>query len=267
MSRSLRMLNQLSKKWNFRTLEMASHIAGIKAFKDRIPWFSEKGLNISCLPINEDIEAPEGVVLPVQLLYDFIERASHRVKVDFCPCRRAMECKRYPVETGCLMMGRAALEIHPTVGREVGVEEAKEHARQAISRGLVPFVGKARVDNIVFGIRNKKQLLSVCFCCECCCISRYARHVPARLRADNVRRLEGLTVTVGEECDACGACVKKCFLQEIEIVDGRAVIGEGCAGCGRCATVCKRDAITLSLENPDFMEAARSRIEELVDIS
>lgn len=123
-------------------------------------------------------------------------------------------------------------------------------------------MGKVRIDNLVFGIKDKKHLLSTCFCCECCCISRFARHVPHEIRSELVMRLDGLTIEVTDDCDGCGACAKRCFLQEIEIVDGRAVIGEG---CGRCATVCKRDAITISLDNPAFLEEARSRIEALVD--
>jgi UDP-glucose 4-epimerase len=255
----------LSRPWSFKLLESASHLAAVRAVKHAVPWFTDRGLNISCLPINEDIQLGQDVVLPIQLLHDLIDVASHRVIVDFCACRRAMACRRYPAEIGCLMMGEAALEINRTVGREVTAAEAREHLELAVSNGLVPFVGKARIDNVVFGIRNKKQLLSTCFCCECCCISRFARHVPPGLRAENIHRLDGLHLEVADSCDGCGACAEHCFLREIEVVDGRAVIGEGCAGCGRCAQVCRRGAISVSLDNPAFIREARDRIESLVD--
>lgn len=258
-------LLRLSRPWSFRLLESASHVAGIRWVKRLLPWFAEDGLNISCLPINEDIRLGDDVVMPVQLLYEFIDAASHRVVVDFCACREAMSCGRYPKEVGCLMMGSAALEIHESVRREVTPAEAREHVDLAMEHGLIPFVGKARIDNIVFGIRNKKQLLSTCFCCECCCISRFARNVPASHRADNVHRLEGLSIEVGEGCDGCGVCAKRCFLESIVIRDGKAHILEGCAGCGRCAKACARGAITVSLDNPAFIDEARSRIEALVD--
>lgn len=246
-------------------LEYASHLAAVRPVKRLVPWFSARGLNVSCLPVNEDIVLGDDVVMPVQLLYDLIDEASHRVIVDFCACREAMSCARYPKERGCLMMGDAALEIHESVRREVTPAEAREHTRLAVEEGLVPFVGKARIDNIVFGVRDNRRLLSVCFCCECCCISRFARNVPASHRTDNVHRLEGLSVGVTDACDGCGACARDCFLEAVEMRGGRAWITEGCAGCGRCAALCPGGAITLTLDNPAFIEEARSRIESLVD--
>jgi UDP-glucose 4-epimerase len=260
MSRSRRQLDMLSRPWSFWMLEKAAPLARFKWAKMLFPGFRDDQLNISVLPVNEDIVAPGDTPLPIQLLEGFIADASHRVLVDHCPCRKALDCRRYSHEIGCLMMGDAALEIDPGIGREVSVEEALEHAHKAVDSGLVPMVGKARVDNLVFGIRDKKTLLSTCFCCECCCISRFARHVPADKRANNVVRLAGLRLEVSDECDGCGACVKRCFLQELKLVDGRAVIPEGCAGCGRCATVCKKGAISIHLDDPAFIEEARERI-------
>jgi UDP-glucose 4-epimerase len=127
-------------------------------------------------------------------------------------------------------------------------------------------MGKARVDNFVFGIKNKMQLLSVCFCCECCSISRFARHVPPEMRAENLNVLQGLSVMVDGECNGCGLCESSCFLRVIHVEEGRAVIGEGCVGCGRCATACRRKAITIALDNPDMVSQVCDRLEELVDI-
>lgn len=262
---SRRRYELLSRPWSFKLLEAASPLAGFKLTKRLIPWFRDHELCTSCLPVNEDIELSEGVVMPINLLCEFIDRASHRVIVEWCACRVAHECKRYPKDVACLMMGDSALEIDPSFRREVGPEEAKRHANLAVEKGLIPFVGKARIDNLVFGIKNKKQLLSVCFCCECCCITRFARHVPPEMRANNVVKLEGLEVKVTGDCDGCGACAERCFLKVIEIRDGKAEIGEGCAGCGRCATVCRRKAIKVSLNNPSFIDEARSRIEAFVD--
>lgn len=265
MGWSRRQMELLSRPWSFHLLERFTFFAAHRSTKRLIPGFRDRDLNISCLPINEDIEVPEGSVLPVQVLYEFIDRASHRVIVEWCPCRRGLGCRRYPDDIGCLMMGKAALEIDPGIRREVTPDEAKEHVGRAMEAGLVPFVGKVLLDNAALGIRNRTQLLSCCLCCECCCISRFARRVPLELREPHITKLAGLSVVVGDSCDGCGACVSRCFLEEITIEDGRAVIGEGCAGCGRCATVCKRDAITVSIDDPEFIEEALGRISALSD--
>jgi UDP-glucose 4-epimerase len=254
------------RPFNWKWFEKAAKFAKFPRLKRYVPWFNKNGLNVYFLPINEDIELAENTAVPVQVLNEMIERVSHRVIIDVCLCRATLDCKNYPHDIGCLMMGRSALEIDPGISREVGVDEAKEHVKKAVDVGLVPFMGKARVDNFVFGIKNKKQLLSVCFCCECCCISRFARHVPVEMRAENLNKLEGLTIEITDDCNGCGACEKICFLQVIEIKDGKAVIGEGCVGCGRCSTVCKRDAIKISLSNPNMVEEVCNNLEGLIDI-
>jgi ferredoxin len=263
--RTRRQFDLLTRPWSFKLLETAAPLAGYPRVKRLIPWFQPHDFTVSCIPINQDIGLPESTPLPAAILEDFITRASHRVIVDYCACRKAFECRRYPAEIGCLMMGSAALQIGPQVSREVSVEEALAHARKAMDAGLIPLVGKVRLDNLVFGIHDNRHMLSTCFCCECCCISRYARHVPASMRSDHIVPLDGLEITVTDDCDGCGACAKRCFLEVITIQDGRAVIGEGCAGCGRCATFCKRDAITITLDNSGFLAEARNRIGALVD--
>jgi UDP-glucose 4-epimerase len=250
---------------NWRWFEALAPTARFRAVKKLVPWYRPNELNVYFLPINRDIELGEDTPMPVEVLHELIDRASHRVVVDRCLCRATLDCERYPADIGCLMMGRSALEISPDIRREVSPEEAKEHVRRAVEAGLVPFCGKARVDNFVFGIRNKRQLLSVCFCCECCSISRFARYVPPAARAENLNVLEGIRVEVGDKCNGCGLCVDSCFLRVIQVVNGRAVIGEGCVACGRCATACRRGAVSISLDNPELVGQVCERIERLVD--
>jgi ferredoxin len=234
--------------------------------KRLIPWYSSEGLSLYSLPVNQDIHLEEGAPVPLDIIYELIDRTSHRVILDRCICRAVLKCEKYPADVGCLMMGRSALEISPGISREASPAEAKEHARRAAEAGLVPFCGKIRVDNFVFGIKNKRQLLSVCFCCECCSITRFARHVPAALRAENLRALEGVRVEVGEKCNGCGDCVEVCFLREMRVESERASIGEGCVACGRCATACRRHAISITLSNPGLVGEVCDHIEEMIDI-
>ena len=206
----------------------------------------------------------ENVPMPVELLDRLIEEASHRVIIEYCWCRKGFGCRDYPVEIGCLMMGESALEAKNFPMREVGVEEAKAHARRAVAAGLVPVVGKARADNFIFKIKDRHRLLSVCFCCECCCITRFSSYVPLKYLEPAFPRPEGVSVSVTDACTGCGKCAGHCFVSAIEVVDGKAVIGGYCRACGRCAGICPNEAVDIRLTDPEFIEKTRERIRSYV---
>jgi UDP-glucose 4-epimerase len=254
-----------SRRWKSRAgtalIRGALRIPGL----DRVhPWLREDKTEAHWLPINTDIIMPEDTPVPLALLERFIEEASHRVIIDYCGCRRGWHCQHYPVEIGCLMMGDSALEIKRFPGREVGVEEAKQHARRAVEAGLVPVVGKVRADNYIFDVKDRSRMLTTCFCCECCCITRYTRYVPLKSLEPLQPRLEGITMTVTDGCTGCGKCVKHCYIQAIEVTGKRAVIGEYCRACGRCASVCPESAISIRIDDPEFLEKTYDRIRSYV---
>jgi UDP-glucose 4-epimerase len=122
-----------------------------------LPWFRSSLTDMRWLPINEDVKLPESAPAPLELLDRLIEEASHRVIFEACGCRIAFQCRRHPIDIGCLLMGDSAIESPPHLRREVGVTEAKEHTRRAVEAGLVPQVGKARVDNYIFGIKDRSR--------------------------------------------------------------------------------------------------------------
>jgi len=216
------------------------------------------------LPINEEIEMAEDMPLPITILDRLIEEASHRVICDFCGCRRAYDCKDYPHEIGCMLMGDSAVNADPAICHEISVEEAKEHTKKAVDAGLVPFVGLAKLDEWIFGIEGKGHLLTVCFCCECCCFTRCFRRVPVKNVKGIMTPLEGIKLEITDDCTGCGTCVKKCYLKAIEIVDGKARRSPYCMYCGRCASVCPNNAIKVSLTDPDYGDRTIERIRSYV---
>jgi UDP-glucose 4-epimerase len=228
------------------------------------PWLRQDKSDMRWIPINADIQMPEDAPVPLEILYRFIEEASHRVIVDYCGCRKGWKCKDYPVEIGCLMMGDSALEITRFPFREVGPDEAREHALKAVEAGLVPIVGKARVDNYIFGVKDHSRMLTVCFCCDCCCITRFTRYLPLRSLDPIWPRLDGISMTVTEKCKGCGKCVERCYIKAIRVQDGKAVIADTCRACGRCAAGCPSKAIEVKIDDPDFVEKAYSRIRSYV---
>ena len=234
-------------------------------FRERMPEFDPKRTDMRWIPINQDIEGAGEMALPEAVLDRLIEKAQHRVIVNFCGCRKASKCQDYPVEIGCLMMGESALQIPLKSSREVGVEEAKAHVRKAIDAGLIPIVGKARIDNDIFMIPDVGKLLTVCLCCECCCITRYSRYATKEIMDGLQRPVDGLSIRVTDDCVGCGRCMSACYLGAIDLQDGKAVIGELCRVCGRCALHCPQHAIKLQLDNPNAVDDVVQRIESMVD--
>lgn len=230
----------------------------------RHPWLRPDKTDMRWLPINADIETPGDMPMPLTILDRLIDEASHRVIYDYCGCRLGYDCKDYPIEVGCLLMGDSAIEGNSRHSREVSPEEAREHARKAVDAGLVPYVGKARIDNALFGIKDRGRMLTVCFCCECCCITRFTRNLPLKQVEPIFVRLEGISIEVGDECRGCGKCAEHCYIKAITIQDKRAVIDEYCRACGRCASVCPNGSIRVRIDEPGYVDETIERIRSYV---
>jgi ferredoxin len=216
--------------------------------------------------INQSIDPPLETVLPSQVVAHFIQGASAHWIMDRCICRQASGCKDYPVELGCLFLGEAALGINPRLGRRVTREEALNHAARCRAAGLVHLVGRNRLDTVWLGVGPGERLLTICNCCPCCCLWRVLPHMTPHIGA-KVQRMPGVSVAVDEHCIGCGTCADgACFVDAIQMVDGRAVIGDGCRGCGRCASLCPQGAIQIVV-NPGGVGSSIHQIAPLVDLS
>ena len=231
--------------------------------RDRIPWMAPDKNSFTYLPINEHLETVQQV-LPPQLVHDFIDDAEHYVVMDKCGCRLARRCEHFTSEVGCLFMGETALKMPHGVSRQVTREQAHAHVERAIEAGLVPMTGKVRIDNFIFLTRDESKLLSVCFCCHCCCMMTSLKHIPAQHLDQVMPRLEGLTIEVTEDCIGCGQCEDTCGFGAISIEDGHAAHSPQCRGCGRCERTCPNDAVRITVESPTATADAKRRIESYV---
>jgi ferredoxin len=231
----------------------------------RHPWFNPAKSDTRWLPINADIEMPDNCPLPVTMLDQMIEEASHRVIIDFCGCRNGFLCEDYPIDIGCLFLGDDAVKLKVYPWREVTVDEAKQHVRRAVDAGLIPGVGKARVDNWLFKIPDRSRLLSICFCCDCCCLGRYVHSGPIEVVEGITSKLPGISMEITDDCIDCDICVERCYIGAVKVVDGKYVFSENCRACGRCALACPVDAIKVRIDDPDFVEKTRARIRSYVN--
>ena len=187
---------------------------------------------------------------------------------DRCGCRLAGGCEHFTADIGCLFMGETALHLPHGISRRVDREQAHRHVERAVGVGLVPVVGKIRVDNFIFLTPDKNRLLSVCFCCHCCCMMGAFKHLPGEHLNHVMTPLEGVRIEVTDDCTGCGVCTETCIFDAIEIRNGRAFHTMQCRSCGRCVTYCPNNAVTISIDNPEtFAQAAEQRIERYVKVA
>jgi len=222
---------------------------------------------VNKISVQQKINTESDMVLPSQVLEHFIAQSSYRWIMNFCICRDSEGCKDYPVELGCLFIGEAVLKIRPEYGRLASKEEALEHVRRCQEAGLVHLVGRNKLDTIWLGAGPGQKLMTVCNCCPCCCLWKILPQLNPMI-ANKVTRMDGVSVTVTDQCAGCGTCSEGiCFVDAIELVDGRAVISEECRGCGRCVEICPNEAIELVISDSTSVQRSIERLAAQVDLS
>lgn len=214
------------------------------------------------IEVNRVIGEGDQMFLPSAVIDRFIEESGYRVIMNWCFCRKANDCRDYPVDMGCLFLGESAKKIDPWLGRSVTKEEAREHMKKCREAGLVQLVGHNRLDAVWMNAFPDTKLMTICNCCTCCCLWKMLPDLPDRI-SSKVTGVPGLEVVVNDRCAGCGTCTKACFLDAISIVDGKAVISDQCRGCGRCSIQCKKGAIEIKMGDLD--EAYR-RVSASVDV-
>lgn len=223
--------------------------------------------NLSYIPITEDIDAPPGTLVPLSVVEHFINSASYLAVVNHCICRTASGCKNHDPDLGCMFLGEGAREIDPEMGKEVTREEALEHFNRAIASGLVPGIGKAKADAVLLGVEDRNRLMTLCFCCDCCCAATALHNAPKEVWGILVK-LDGVEIELTDDCIGCGKCVDACIFDQITIdSDGRPVIGDYCKTCGRCTLACEQKALKVKITNPDYINACIERISDEVEVS
>jgi hypothetical protein len=213
------------------------------------------------------IENPVNMVLPSRVVEHFIEESNYHWIMNFCICRDSNHCKDYPIEYGCLFLGKAAMGINPDLGRPATKAQAIDHVHRCREAGLMHMIGRNKLDKVWLGVSPGEKLLTICNCCSCCCLWKILPYVSSSI-ADKVSKMPGVMVSVTDLCVGCGTCTQGvCFVNAIQLVDNRAKIGNACRGCGRCVEICPNKAIELSMDEGAYLEKTIDRITRLVDLS
>lgn len=233
-----------------------------------VPLLSGRNFHITYLPVNERIDAPGSTPIPLKVLEKIVRASAYRVVIRRCTCRDGNQCSHHPVGLACLLLGQGAKEIDPAVGRHVSVDEAVEHTRRCVEDGLIPFVGRFKADNLIWGVRDRGRLLTVCFCCPCCCmIMNTTRYMPDATQ-NAIVKLKGLCIAVDpQRCKFCGTCTQNCFMGALRISEEGIVRDEArCKGCGKCISVCPNGAVSAAVSDlPAAVADLEGRISSLID--
>jgi len=212
--------------------------------------------------LNKEINSVDNIAVPSSIVEHFIMESSYRFIMDFCICRESMSCENYPIELGCLFMGEAARKIPKELGRTATKEEALLHVKRCREAGLVHLIGRDKLDETWLGVGSKIPLVTVCNCCECCCLWRMRPYLDGEL-SSTVKRMPGIDIQVNDNCNGCGICAENvCFQDSIKIKDRKAVLGDDCVVCGRCAERCPQDAIDIIIKDEDFINKTIERVKK-----
>lgn len=219
------------------------------------------------IDVNISIDDPQdSTMLPSEVVKALINESNHIFIMNFCLCRRSNKCEDYPREYGCIFMGKGIYKIPSDFGHIATREEALAHVDRCRKAGLVQIIGRNKLDSLWLNTGDKKDLMTICNCCPCCCLWNMVRNISSDL-SGSLRRMEGVDISVdNDSCIGCGNCVDICFTRAISIKDDKCVIDQGlCRCCGRCSDTCASKAITITYdENAISKEIAK--IESLVDV-
>lgn len=222
------------------------------------------------IPVGEAVPAGVRSVLPGVVIEYLLRHADGIFAMHACPCRTAFKCQKHKTEIGCLHVGPAARRIPAELGRLLSLEEGLAYLQAALEDGLIPTILHIPSEAVIFGV-EKTRLLSICFCCECCCDVRLTlRDGPNRYWDEYNHRLPGVQVVVSPACTLCGDCVSACYgsARVITLGPDKAEIHARCIGCGRCVAACPEGAISLEFDpHTDVLAALLERIESRVEIT
>ncbi|MEN6358530.1 MAG: hypothetical protein ABFD59_00495 [Smithella sp.] len=219
------------------------------------PFFMRPYNEVSSIPLNIDVQGPDHVVMPRRIVKRLLADVDDIFIFDECICRRHNNVTLPPPTIGCMALEPAIRRIHPSHERMVTTQEAFHHVDRAAEAGLIANFAHVWIDPASFQTRFH-DLMFICYCDDTNCLYRTDMKNRGASLQGAYQRLPGLAVCVDPgKCEGCGKCVERCFLAEMALVNGKALIGPSCAGCGRCVENCPNGAVALNIKNEDGLYA------------
>lgn len=213
---------------------------------------SVTNLSSENIEMNFKAETPDKIVMPTDIIKSFIMESDDIVIMNKCLCRYSTDCEDYPIDLGCMFLGKTTRKISRKFCHEATKEEALEHIDKCDEAGLMHIVGRNKMDSTWMGVGPGEELLTVCNCCPCCCLWRVYPNLSDTIQND-FYKLPGVNLKCDSEaCIGCAKCVDVCYADAISVESGKAIINDNvCIGCGNCSYHCPVNAIELEYDNKD----------------
>jgi NAD-dependent dihydropyrimidine dehydrogenase PreA subunit len=188
------------------------------------------------IAVDKEIEH-KSTIVPFEELKELIMKTGY-ISVGTCICRHQAALLGKPSDkpvNNCMILGESAqFAAERGFTTRMTKEEAIKRIEEAEDAGLIHSFANSP-DQFT-------NLLCNCYK-DRCMIVRGVSKSPAPSLAVNARWV----VKINEEdCTACEACLPRCQMDALKMVDGKLVREElRCIGCGICMWVCPTDALLL----------------------
>ena len=207
-----------------------------KMYKSGNPPQIDKSAPARTVPIDKNID-PRTTIVPYKELKELIMHTEF-ISAGTCVCRHEGALMDKPCTkpvNNCMLLGESArFSVDKRFARRLTQEEAIQIIDQAEAAGLVH----------TYAYTTGDYFKPLCNCChDHCGIMRSARKSPSPGTLVIARYLVEIN---NDECTSCGACVSRCQMEALKMVDGSLTRDEKrCIGCGLCMWACPTEALTL----------------------
>lgn len=227
-------VDERSKKWARLLTDYSKAIK--REFMSGTPPKLEKSAPGRKVVVQQDIAYPT-TVIPYAEMKQLIMDTEH-IGAGICVCRHQGNLIGKPSNeplNNCMILGDTAeFTWERGFTKQLSKEEALKRLEEAEEAGLVHCY-----------VNNPGQFSNLlCNCCGChCWIIKGLKKSPAPRQMINNRYL----IRIDEEaCIGCEACIERCWMGALKMVDGKLQREENrCIGCGICMRACPTDALIL----------------------
>lgn len=198
----------------------------------------EKSAPARKIPIDKKVSS-YAVILPYREIKQVILDAEY-ISAGSCMCRLEGAILGKPCtkpSDNCMLFGETArFAIERGFAKALTRDQAVTKLEEADKAGLI---------HQYSDIPGHSYSL-LCNCCKCHCAIIYgANKSPIPSQAVTARYLINID---DEACTACEACIDRCEMGALKMVEGKLTRDEKrCIGCGLCMYVCPTDALSIDL--------------------